>query len=220
MISTTPTLPSITTPLPFTDTVKYLGLTLDKSLLWNAHIKDKCAKAKRLFHLVKRAVGKEWGLTPDRIMWIHKAIIRPQISYGSVVWAYKLKQHHAKSLDSVQRQPFMSLAHSMRSTPTAGLEAILGIPPLALHCLELALRTAYRLHVSQGWQDKEDRRDYGAHRDYHLHNLKAILPPAAGNPHQSFESIDSKGNPVPNPPPLWSTLMDLRTAMEPGTVGA
>ena len=209
------------TPLPYTDTLKYLGLTLDKSLLWNDHIKDKCAKAKRLFHLAKRAIGKEWGLTPDRIMWIHKAIIRPQVSYGSVVWAHKIKKHHAKSLASVQRQPLMSLAHSMRSTPTAGMEAILGIPPLDLHCQELALRAAHRLHLSQGWKDEGDVR---AHRDFHLHDLKAILPPATVHPSLSLESIGSRDNHAPSPPsltPPWRSIpTDPKMAIGPGTAGA
>ena len=90
--------------------------------------------------------------------------------------------------------------------------------PLALHCQELALRAAYRLHVSQGWKDGGDVR---VHRDFHLHDLKTILPPpATAHPPLSLESTGSRDNPTPSPLPLRSTLMDPRTATGPGTVGA
>ena len=115
----------------------------------------------------------------------------------------------------------MSLAHSMRSTPTAGMGAILGIPPLDLHCQELALRAAHRLHLSQGWKDEGDVR---AHRDFHLHDLKAILPPATVHPSLSLESIGSRDNHAPSPPsltPPWRSIpTDPKMAIGPGTAGA
>ena len=175
------------TPLVYTNTIKYLGLTLDKSLSWKPHIEDKCLKAKRLLHSTMRAVGREWGLTPDRIMWVHKAIVRPQISYGSLVWAHKLNYGHKANLRSVQRQALLPLAHVMRSTPTAGMEVTLGIPPLHLHCQEVALRAAYRLHVEMGWRDTTN---VTSHRAHHLRDLHTILPTGSRPPPLSLRLTD------------------------------
>ena len=169
----TPRLKIGNTPLAWSDKIQYLGLDIDKKLLWNDHLEGKCLRAKRLLQTTKRAVGREWGLTPEKIMWIHKAIVRPQITYGSLVWAHRIKLHHRTKLDSVQRMALVSVFQPMRSTPTAGMEAILGVQPLHLHCQETALNAAYRLHLVQGWGNQNDK---GSHRDFHLLDLKVILP--------------------------------------------
>ena len=183
--------------LTYSPTIKYLGLTLDHKLSWTPHIKEKCLKAKRLLNITKQTVGREWGLTPNRVMWIHKAIIRPQVTYGSVVWAHSINNSHRKMLDSVQRQSLLSLAHSMRSTPTAGIEAVIGLVPLHLHCHSLALNAAYRLHGAQGWQTMNNPK---SHRDHHLAILRGLIPTQHRQPPKPFK-INRLERVPPHPTP-------------------
>ena len=106
-------------------------------------------------------------------MWVYNSIVKPQISYGALVWANKINKTLRKKLDSVQRAALLSCTHSMRSTPTAGMEATLGVLPLHLHCKEVALKAAYRVQASQDWFSLGFK---GSHRDAHLKVLRETVP--------------------------------------------
>ena len=85
--------------------------------------------------------------------WIHKAVIRPKIAYGAVVWAHSLTKGIDKSLNKVQRLAMLSITQPLRSTPTAGLEAILGWLPLGIHVQEMGMNTYLRNKdtLKPGW---------------------------------------------------------------------
>ncbi len=95
---------------------------------------------------MSRIVGREWGLTPAKIKWVYTAIIKPKLLYGSVVWAYAINPSSNKKLDRLQRRPLTHMVNpSFRSTPTKGMEVMLGLPPLSLSIKESALNVANRL---------------------------------------------------------------------------
>ena len=127
------------TPIEFSTSMKYLGLLIEKSLSWHSHLKKQCTAAKNLLMMAKAAIGAEWGLTPERIKWIHSQIVRPKVAYGASVWAFRLTQADKDLLNSVQRLSLLNMTSCMRSTPTAGLEAALGIPLLSLYFQRQAL---------------------------------------------------------------------------------
>ena len=137
---------------------KYLGVTIDKTLTWHEHVKAKVAKVKRLSHLAKGVVGNKWGLTPDKCIWILTAIIRPILSYGRLIWAHNLNSTRQKLLKGIQRQIFLAATGCMRSTPTATLEVMLGIPPLHLHIQEVSTMAKARYFLSNpmGWKGQTD----------------------------------------------------------------
>ena len=59
------------TILEYSDTVKYLGVTLDTKLTFKQHIKNKCKQAIRLLHNLKNAIGKLWGPSLTSMKWIY-----------------------------------------------------------------------------------------------------------------------------------------------------
>ena len=123
--------------IEYVSQTKYLGVTLDQKLTWQSHLKNKIDKGKKLLFKVRKAAGKLWGLNPKMSIWFYRAIVRPMISYGAMVWLRLLNSKKVrKKLESLQRLALMSMGHFRKSTPTAGLEVITYTCPLWLHIMQ------------------------------------------------------------------------------------
>ena len=117
--------------LKLSDNVKYLGVLLDKKLNWNTHLEQVIGKATNTLWICNKTFGKQWGLKPKMIHWIYSAIVRPRITYASLVWWPKTKERGAQDkLEKLQRLATLSITGAMRSTPTKALEALLFMLPL------------------------------------------------------------------------------------------
>jgi len=125
----------------FSDSAKYLGITLDSKLNWNAHIGEKVKKAKGLLMRLKGIVGKQWGSSPALVKWVYTGIVRPMITYGCLVWGHRvdLKQWHDK-LMGLNRLAVLSIAPVRKNTPTAALEIMYDLIPLDLFIAGEALK--------------------------------------------------------------------------------
>ena len=73
----------------------------------------------------KRAVGPTWGLTPRSCKWIYEKVIRPILSYGSLVWINAIqKKHNQNALAKVERLALRMTSGAMPSTPTIALNQL------------------------------------------------------------------------------------------------
>ena len=63
--------------IPYSDSLKYLGVTFDSKLLWKVHILDKIRKAKVLLIKLVQAIGTAWGPLPWLARWAYIGIVRP-----------------------------------------------------------------------------------------------------------------------------------------------
>lgn len=125
----------------FVDKLKYLGLTITPKLTWSEHIKDRIAKGKWKLMQLRAAVGVIWGPSPRAMLWVYKCIVVPAVLYGATIWAAKGLKAHEKRLQKLNRLAMWGLGPMRPSTPTAGLEIILGVPPLDLEIKKEGLRT-------------------------------------------------------------------------------
>lgn len=119
----------------YSKSVKYLGVTLDRKLLMTEHIDKKIKQCKSKLARFRSAIGVKWGPEPRLMLWMHKAFILPALSYGALVWGHRLGDRFNLKLLKLNRLALAGLGPMRRGTPTAGLEVILGIPPLQLHIL-------------------------------------------------------------------------------------
>ncbi|KAI5731976.1 hypothetical protein M8J77_019254 [Diaphorina citri] len=148
----TPTL--FGTKLAMANEVKYLGVTLDKKLTWNCHIKKIADKAQVCMNTCRRAFGKIWGLNPKMVHWMYTMITRPLITYGALVWP-KIEQVTAKAkLNRIQRQACLGITGAMSTTPSLALDAILDLPPLDIYIKGMARAASYRLECNKTWKPK------------------------------------------------------------------
>ncbi len=140
-------------PLQQENSLKYLGVEIQRNLSWTKHIKERTNKCKFLLGKCRSLVSKRWGLTPKKMEWIYKAVIRPKVAYGAVVWAHRITKGIERDLTRVQRLAMLTITQPLRSTPTAGMEAMLGWIPLSTHVQEMGMNTYLRIKelVQAGW---------------------------------------------------------------------
>ncbi|XP_039762519.1 uncharacterized protein LOC120635572 [Pararge aegeria] len=149
--------------------IRYLGVTLDKKMTWNSHINGVLKKAKSALGICGRLAGNRWGMKPKITFWLYTAIVRPIVSYASVVWSNKTTVKTQNKLSSLQRSACLLITGAMSTTPGDALDALLNLPPLHLHVRKEAKACMYRL-TSQGvvnWLPRELR---------HLHNSVLGIP--------------------------------------------
>ncbi|XP_054281228.1 uncharacterized protein LOC128998898 [Macrosteles quadrilineatus] len=132
---------------------KYLGIRLDDKLTWNSHLAHITQRSQTTLMMMRRAVGKTWGLSPQMTNWLYTRVARPMMVYGSVVWWTKVMQTTAvKRLQKIQRVACLSITGAMRGTPTAALEVVLNLPPLDIIVKGEARMAAYRMACSGNWK--------------------------------------------------------------------
>lgn len=106
--------------------IKYLGIILDNKLKWNDHIEYIQDKTMKTIWLCRRLIGKSWGLSPEKTRWIHKAIIKPKMAYGAVIWWEAIKKgKNEKKLNRIQRLMCLLTLGVMKTAPTAAMEIML-----------------------------------------------------------------------------------------------
>jgi ribonuclease HI len=130
--------------LEYSNEMKYLGVTINKRLSWTTHVTERTKKAGKLLNMVRNVIGQNWGLDPDKILWTHTAIVRPKVCYASMVWATSIGTTMSKKMEQLQRKVLLGASAAMRSTPTAAMEAIMGLPPMDLFAMGEALKARAR----------------------------------------------------------------------------
>ena len=135
------------------DEHKYLGMLIDNKLNWNTHIRETLKKATYTLARCRMLLGRHWGITPKVMNWLYTAVVRPIVTYGSLVWANKLEEKSlVNKLNRLQRKACLMITNASSSTPTAGMEAILSLRPLHIHLREIALSSYHRMGIQNSWK--------------------------------------------------------------------
>ena len=132
--------------IPYSDSVVYLGVTMDKELKWKLHVTSKIKKAKALLMKMASITYSYWGPKPKLMRWMFQGIVRPMVSYAAMVWAHQIEdQNLTESLRTLNRAAMNTMVKVPRSTPTRGMEIILDILPLHIHIQQEGLAAYTRL---------------------------------------------------------------------------
>ncbi|KAG6460961.1 hypothetical protein O3G_MSEX012332 [Manduca sexta] len=113
------------------NSVKYLGMLLDRNLKWNHHIDYLRNKTLKFLNIFKVLAGSKWGIHPKHLRRLYIAIIRSRLDYGSFLYDNS-PQYHLIKLDKVQNQALRIIGGFIRTTPIHVMEAELGVQPLCI----------------------------------------------------------------------------------------
>ena len=109
-------------------------------------------KAHNLLWACRRACRAGWGLRPKMVHWLYVAIVRPTISFASLVWWPGCQMASAKKkLSKAQRLACLGIMRAIRTTPTGAMEALVGLPLLDLVIQGEARSAAHRLWSLGCW---------------------------------------------------------------------
>ena len=132
--------------IEISETVVYLGVTLDKELKWKPHVQNKIKKAKGLLMKLASISNAYWGPKPKLMRWAWTGIVRPMISYAAIAWAHAIEVDGIETmLRRLNRFAMNTIVKVPRSTPTQAMEIILDIYPLHLHLKKEGLAAYMRL---------------------------------------------------------------------------
>ena len=132
--------------IPYSNSVVYLGVTLDKTLSWLPHVQTKIKRVKAFIAFVASITRAYWGPKPKLLKWAYTGMARPIVSYAAMIWGSKAEEENVSdALRQINRAAMNTIVRVPRSTPTRAMELILDIYPLHLHIIKEGMASALRL---------------------------------------------------------------------------
>ena len=67
--------------IPFSDSVKYLGVPLDNKLSWKPHLEEKTTACRKLMILLNSNLRGMHAPKPKLSKWAYTGVVRPKLLY-------------------------------------------------------------------------------------------------------------------------------------------
>ena len=130
--------------IPTRPTVKFLGVTLDRRLTYNEHLKvlrERCFKSMNVLKCVSRT---SYGADRSTLLLLYRSIIRSKLDYASFVYD-SASETSKKKLDTVHHTALRIVTGAFRTSPTSSLLVDVHEPPLFLRRQLLGMRYAFKI---------------------------------------------------------------------------
>jgi len=162
-------------PIKLTDQMTYLGIVIDKSCLFKAHIKKATQKADRIGASLARLMPNVGGPREAR-RHLLASVVHSVLLYGAPSWAQTLDvvPGNVKELNKSQRKVLLRKTCAYRTLSEAATTVIAGTPPADLLAREReaeflsrrsgvaeAVNTAARHPTLAAWQRRWDKSETG-----------------------------------------------------------
>lgn len=82
--------------IPWSNEVRYLGITMDKRLTWKSHIEEARARTRAAMAQLYPLLGRKSTMSLKTKVTMIKVIARPQLTYGSTAWGHAAKSHRKR----------------------------------------------------------------------------------------------------------------------------
>lgn len=135
------------------ETIKYLGIIIDRKFSFNQHIEHVTQKSTKLIHALSRSARVTWGLNSDVMRIIYKGAILPLLSYGAPVWEEAIrKRFNIVKLQRVQRLINLKIAKAYRTTSSDALCILTKNQPILIELQQMVKIS--RIKKEQNWEEK------------------------------------------------------------------
>lgn len=116
-------------PVPYSDSAKYLGVTIDRKLIWKHHIKNKREQLNAKYRQMYWLLGRNSALSIANKVLLYKQVLRPVWTYACELWGctkpsnrYLIESFQAKVLRSMVDAPWFTTNESIREE--LGIESV------------------------------------------------------------------------------------------------
>ena len=129
--------------------IKYLGINIDQSLNWGKHITATRIKGHMAFGMLYSLICRDSRLSSNNKILIYKQIIRPILTYGSLVWGTAAK-YQLNRLQIIQNKCLRIAVNAPYRINMTRLHNELGIKPIQDFIRDMSIKKlkAAETHVN------------------------------------------------------------------------
>ena len=139
--------------IPFKETTKFLGVTLDTRLSWVPHLKTLKADALRSLNILRVVSRVNFGPDKKTLLRLYWAICQSKLDYGAQIYS-SAKSSALKILEPVHNEALRISTGAFRTSPVESLQVQAGSLPLDLRRDDLCLRYMAHLEGSDDYKNK------------------------------------------------------------------
>lgn len=115
--------------IDYGNTVKYLGIILDRKLKWRPYIEYIYIKCKKRENILRCLANTNWGANFTTLSTVYTATIRSIIDYGDIFYRTACITW-LKKLNVIQNNSLRAISGALKTSPIISLEALVGIQNL------------------------------------------------------------------------------------------
>lgn len=117
--------------IPYKSTVRYLGFTLDKKLLWKDHIHQLIKRTENAINIIRIFSHQKWGADPNISLMFYRSYVRSVLDYGCQFYG-AAAETHTKKIEVIQNKCLRLCIGYLQSTPITVIGAESVEPPHSL----------------------------------------------------------------------------------------
>ena len=105
--------------IPFSNTVKCLGVMLDNKLSWKQHVEAKTTACEKLMVMLNSNLRGMHAPKPKLSKWAYTGVVRPKLLYACITWGNSINTQQLKKLKALDRLAARATTTITRNTPQA-----------------------------------------------------------------------------------------------------
>ena len=141
--------------LEVVDEYRFLGVTIDRELRFNTHVKNTILKARKRMKILKCLAGKDWGQNLETQRALYSTYIRSALEYAAPSWYPWISKTARDKLESVQNECLKVMTRMAYDSPSDFLRLEAGVEPLEAR-IEKTNRILWERYIRM--EEKDPRR--------------------------------------------------------------